>query len=502
MTALLNRASPLLAGPIPTRAGARNEQSPFAAQTPRSAESPWASTPLSRRVEWVRRFRAQIAGNIEPLLAAIEDEVHKPRWEAFTSDIMPLLAACRWTERNAGALLGAGRLRGGAWWSIGQTHRVERVPLGRVGIIATWNYPVQLLGVQLVHALAAGNCVVVKPSERAARTQGLLLHLARRAGLPDGALEMLPSTREAGAEMLQREPMDHLVFTGSTGVGRRIAEAAARRLLPTTLELSGRDSAFVLADADVALAARTIWNAATMNAGQTCMAPRRVLVESAVYARFLAALAPLAAGARARRLIDAQAATTCFECAREAVAAGGRSLSGVLEPARGDALVPVAIADCPDNCALFRGEHFGPALAVAPFDGPDEALRLHTLGAGTQQLATSIFTRGRAAPRELLGGLTCCTITINDCILPTADPRSAIGGIAESGWGVSRGAAGLLAMTRPVHVAATSRRFRLPIDTPIPEVASRLMRFCLWTYGTRPERAGLSAPTTFSGSES
>lgn len=418
----------------------------------------------------------------------MHDEVHKPRWEAFASDILPLLAACTWTERNAGRLLAPQRVRGGAWWSIGQTHQVERVPLGRIGIIATWNYPVQLLGVQLVQALAAGNRVVVKPSERAPRTQALLLDLARRAGLPEGTLDVLPATRDAGAAMLQHEEMDHLVFTGSTAVGRRLAEAAARRLLPTTLELSGRDTAFVLADADLALAARTIWNAATMNAGQTCMAPRRVLVESRVYARFLAALAPVAAGARPRRLIDTDAATACFECARGAVAAGGRSLSGVLESPRADAMVPVAVVDCPPDAALFRGEHFGPALAVAPFDGLEEAAGLHALGAGTQQLATSIFTRGRAAPRELLSALSCSTITINDCILPTADPRATIGGVGQSGWGVSRGEAGLLAMTRAVHIADTSRRFRLPIDTPIPPVASRLVRACLWTYGARSGR--------------
>ena len=184
-------------------------------------------------------------------------------------------------------------MRGGAWWSIGQRHQVERVPLGRIGIIATWNYPVQLLGVQLVQALAAGNRVVVKPSERTPRTQALLLDLARRAGLPEGTLDVLPATRDAGAAMLQHAEMDHLVFAGSTAVGRRIAEAAARRLLPSTLELSGRDTAFVLADADPALAARTIWSAVTMNAGQTCMAPRRVLVDSRVYERFLAALARL-----------------------------------------------------------------------------------------------------------------------------------------------------------------------------------------------------------------
>jgi aldehyde dehydrogenase (NAD+) len=283
--------------------------------------------------------------------------------------------------------------------------------------------------------------------------------------------------------MLATEPLDHLIFTGSTSVGREIAAIAADRLLPTTLELSGRDSAFVLSDADPALAARSIWNAVIMNAGQTCMAPRRVLVEKSIYAAFLAQLAPLAAGARPRRLIDSGAAAVCFALARDAVSQGGRSLSGVLEDPRDALLVPLAIADCPPTSELARGEHFGPVLSIIPVPDTEAALHVHAIAAERHTLATSIFTRNQRLARSLGARAGSGIVTINDCILPTGDPRVSIRGTHLSGWGASRGADGLLALTRPVHITQTSSWLRLPTDTPTTAAAARLGRFMLGRYG-------------------
>ncbi len=447
--------------------------------------SEWAGTSAAARCAWVRRFRDVLVARADELLQHVEAEVHKPRWEALTSDLLPLLAACKWHERHAPRLLRGRSCRGGAWWSLGQSHRIGRAPLGRVGIIATWNYPVQLLGVQLVQALVAGNDVVVKPSERSPRTQAMLLEIAQQAGLPAGTLRTYAATREAGQEMLAHERLDHLMFTGSTSVGREIAAIAASRLLPTTLELSGRDSAIVLADADPSLAARSIWNAVTMNAGQTCMAPRRVLVERSVYHAFVSQLARLAAGAGPRRLIDPGAARECYELSCEAVAAGGRSLSGVLEAPRADALVPLAIADCPRDAALISGRHFGPVLAVAPVSDVDDALRLHAEASEGHVLATAVFTRDVRGADRLASRLGSAIVTVNDCVVPTGDPRVSISGRGPSGWGPSRGEAGLLALTRPVHIARTSTWFRLPLTVPTSAAADRIGRFMLRRYETR-----------------
>jgi len=418
-----------------------------------------------------------------------EEEVHKPRWEAVTSDLLPLLASCTWHRKHARRILCDRRVRSGPWWAAGQRHVVTSVPVGLVGIIATWNYPIQLLGIQLVQALMAGNDVVVKPSERSPRTHALLLRLAEQAGLPHGTLRHYPATREAGRELLASEPLNHLIFMGSTAVGRDIATIAATRLLPTTLELSGRDSAIVLSDADVALAARSIWNAVTMNGGQTCMAPRRVLVERGAYDRFISAIAPLAAAARPRRLIDTAAASRCFEFASIAVRMGGRSVSGVLEVTSNDSLIPLAIADCATDCDLALGTHFGPVVAIMPAADADDAVHLHHELSEGHVLATSIFTRSARRARSLVRSVGSGITTINDCVLPTGDPRVSIRGTGPSGWGASRGEDGLVALTRRIHTEQTSAWLRLPLSQPTTAAAARITRLLLGRTSNSPSTA-------------
>lgn len=430
-----------------------------------ASHTAWPDTPLRERLAWVRRFRAALVDHADDLVRSTARDTHKPEHEALTADLLPLLAACRWCERRAARVLRDRPLPGARpLWMLGTSSRLRRAPVGRVAIIATWNYPVQLLGVQLLQALVAGNTVRVKPSEHAGPTQNLLLDLAVAAGLPDDTLTRTPATRDAGRTLLADDALDHVVFTGSTSVGRAIAETLAPRLIPSTLELSGRDSAFVLADADPALAARVIWNAAISNGGQTCMAPRRALVDERVLARFLRELAPLAASTRPRRLITPDAADRCFALATDAARAGARSLSGVFEPPGGPLIRPLAIADCPADAELVAGDHFGPVLPVVPVASVDEALAIHR--ACDQHLATSVFTRDRAAARALAPALGASHVTINDCIVPTAHPGAGLAGRRASGWGISRGEAGLLALTRPVVVSRTSRRLRTPTDPP------------------------------------
>ena len=439
----------------------------------------WASD-LSQRLAWVTRFRGLLVKDSAHLESLICADIAKTGWEAFSADLLPLLAACRWHEKHASGVLAPRRVRGRPFWMLGPSHQELRLPVGHVAIIATWNYPVQLLGIQLLQALVAGNLVSVKPSENAPASQTRLLELALAAGLPEGVLEVWPATREAGPKMLAARRYDHIIFTGSTSVGQAVAEHAASRLTPSTLELSGHDSAIVLDDADPALAARCIWAGVSMNAGQTCMAPRRALVHAKVYARFLAALAPLSSGAPAATLIAPEAAARAFELARLAVAAGARSLSGVLEPPNARSMRPLAIVDCPASAELIMGRHFAPVLAVAPFDDESAALAMHQ--AAGQHLATSIFTRTPSRALALVPRLGASCITINDTIVPTAHPATSITGTALSGWGASRGRLGLLSLTRAVSVSTTSSRLRLPPEAPPAHLVQRLRSFMLRRY--------------------
>lgn len=430
--------------------------------------------PQAERLAWARRFGRLVGEHDAALSALAEVEVHKPRWECLTAEIVPLMNACRWHARHARGLLGPRRFGSGGLLSLGQRHRVERAALGRVGIIATWNYPVLLAGQHLLQALVGGNRVVFKPSERSARTQRLLCRLVMEAGCPPEFLEVIEADRAAGARLAAGGygPLDHLVFTGSTEVGRAIASALAPGLTTCTLELSGRDSALVLDNADPVLAARTIWWAASTNAGQTCMAPRRALVHAAVYDEFVKALAPRAARSEPRRLIDAPAAERVSGLVARAIADGGRSASGVFEPAVGDRFRPVAVVDCPPNTPLIEGRHFGPALGVVRCDTLDEMLALHR--ASDQHLATSIYTARPGRARDLAPLLGVTTVTINDTVMPTAHPATSIGGLGASGWGLTQGRMGLEGVTRPVFVSVTPSRVRPPVETPDAGAQGRL----------------------------
>ena len=426
---------------------------------------------LSERAAWAMEFERAVVAHERELVDAVRTDIGKPAWETVTQDVMPLVASLRWHRANAARVLGPRRIGGAPWWMLGQRHWTYRLPVGRVLVIATWNYPLQLLGIQLVQAVMAGNRVVVKPSERAPRSQRLLVELARgalaAAGLPADCVVSAEATREEGRALLERERFDHVVFTGSTAVGREIAAICAHTLTPTTLELSGRDSAIVLSDADPALAARSIWHAVTMNAGQTCMAPRRVLVDRPVLGAFVDAMRPLVASARPVRLVDAAMAERCFALVQGAMATGASSLGGVIEAPERGTLRPMAVLGGAREAELVAGDHFGPVVAVLPVDGLQDALAVHR--ACGQHLSTSLYTAGAEAvlaDPALLAALGSNVVTVNDTVLPTAHPAIAIEGRGASGWGASRGEAGLRALSREVTCSTTSRRLRTPLDEP------------------------------------
>jgi len=297
--------------------------------------------------------------------------------------------------------------------------------------------------------------------------------------------------------MLEAGGLDHVVFTGSTEVGREIAKWGASAMTPTTLELSGRDSAIVLDDADPALAAKTIWHGFTMNAGQTCMAPRRVLVQRNIYGEFVRALGLFASSAGSVTLIDKDAANHCTELVRDAIRAGGRSLSTVVEDPDGRRMRPLAVVDCPREAELVGGAHFGPVIAVVPVAGEDDMLSVHR--ACEQHLSAAVFTKNHSRARKLAPRLGASIITINDELVPSAHPGTPIAGRGLSGWGASQGVDGLLALTRPVHISRTGC-LRLPTSpdprAPLPVLSRFIARF----YGGRivREQSGESAaePTT------
>jgi len=410
-----------------------------------------------QRRAWLCAFRRVVAAHARDMARLISSEIGKPEGEAYVSEILPLLAAISWHLRHAEKLLRVRRVGIGPLWMLGRSVRVGRAPLGSVLLIATWNYPIGLLGVQLVQAITAGNRVIVKPSERSPASQHMLVRCAASCGLPKEWITVADATAHAGALLVREGAYDKVLFTGGALAGASVARDAALALKPSVLELSGHDTALVMADADAKRAAQRIWLAISMNAGQTCMAPRRVLVHRSVYHQFLAALAPLAAEARPQRLVCDSQALHCERLVQDALANGARSVSGVAEPARDGWIRPLAIVDCPVDVLLSEGAHFGPVIAVMVVENLEQALRIHA--AGRHRLAVSVYTRspGRwQGDANFIRQLDASVITFNESVTPTGHPAISIAGLGASGWGASRGAAGLLELTRPISISITA----------------------------------------------
>jgi acyl-CoA reductase-like NAD-dependent aldehyde dehydrogenase len=432
----------------------------------RRQQEAWARLPVRRRLGPVRAFRRLLVTESRRLCDAVARDLGKTPAETVGGDILPLADACRFLERAAAWLLRPRRVPGRhrPLWLFGQDDAVHRRPRGIVGIIGTWNYPLLLNGVHIIQALAAGNGMLWKPSEVAPASAAVLFELVSRAGFPEGLAQTLDATREAGKELAEAD-VDHVVFTGSSATGARLAARLGERLVSCTMELSGCDALFVLDDADVDLAARAAWFGATVNRGQTCIAVRRAFVHRSVYPAFSEALRPLVAAAPPQKLALASQAAQADRLVREAVADGARLLAAPQPPPaaeQADHYPPAVVLDARPEMGLCREATFAPVLAVLPFDALEEALAMdRQCGYG---LGASIFTRSPQRAEQLAAELRTGMVAVNDVVVATAHPATPFGGRGTSGWGVTQGAEGLLEMTVPQVVSTRGGRFRPHYD--------------------------------------
>ena len=408
----------------------------------RSAGQAWAALGVSARLAVIGRLRRAIARDAAALAATV---ARNPA-DTLVAEVLPLAEAARFLLRRASALLAPRRLRGGRpLWLFGVRASIHREAFGAVLILAPGNYPLFLPGAQALQALAAGNAVCVKPAPGCEAPMRALADLLQQAGLPDGVFQVLdPDAGEAAVRM----GFDHIVLTGSAETGQRVLAAAAAALTPATMELSGSDAVFVLPGADLELTASCLAYGLRLNGGATCIAPRRVFVmeadAAALQAKLLARLpaippasVPPAVAARLSALL------------RQAVADGARLVSD------GEGR-PVVVADARPGMALLEEDVFAPWLALVPVVSPEAALA--AAASCPYALGASVFGppgAAQAMARRVRAGSVC----VNDLIVPTADPRLPFGGRGRSGFGSTRGAEGLLAMT--VVKTVSERRGRL-----------------------------------------
>jgi acyl-CoA reductase-like NAD-dependent aldehyde dehydrogenase len=471
---------------------------PFAdlASRCRAAQRAWAARPLHDRLAVVRRLRHTVAEHADRLCLCTTQDVGRSADEVLGTDVLPTADALRFLERHGARILRPRRVPGRfrPWWLFGERETVYRRPIGVVGTIGTWNYPILLNAVPIAQALAAGNGVLWKPSELSATVSEAIHTVFLAAGFPPDLFARLPATREAGAQLLEAD-VDHVLFTGSVEVGRKIAVRCAERLIPTTLELSGCDALFVLGDADPGLAAKAAWYGATLNLGQTCLAVRRAFVHRSRHDAFVDALRPLAAPARTEPLALMSQATQAERLVGDAVKRGAAVLgsdelpTALDEPPR---FRPTVLVGASPEMAVCREASFAPLLAVILFD--DEAELLAHAEMNDLGLGASVFTSSPQRAMKLAEQLRVGSVSVNDVIVGTAHPAVPFGGVRHSGWGVTRGEEGLLGMTVPQVVTVRAGKFRPHYGpTDDPAIGATLRGLLAWGHAARgrDRRAGL-----------
>ena len=431
-----------------------------AAARARSVQREWADRPVRDRVRIMRRFHDLVIAKRDEALDILQWEVGKARADAL-EEVLDVAVVTQYYTRTAAKLLRTRRVRGALPLLVGVEEL--RKPVGLVGIIAPWNYPLTLAASDAVPALLAGNGVLLKPDPQTTLVAAWVLEQMLLAGLPDGLMAIIPGEGPVAGPLVI-DTVDHVMFTGSTATGRVVAERCAKRLVECTLELGGKNAMIVRADVDPAKAAETAVRACFANAGQLCISMERIYVHVDVYDAFLAHFIPrvlsmrIASGPGWEGDIGCLVSPVHLERVKahvdEAVGMGATVLAG--GRARPDigplAFEPTVLADVTESMTLCREETFGPVAAVYPVHDDEEAVR--RANDTTYGLNASILTRDLRAGRRLARRLRTGSVNVNEGYAASwGSTAAAMGGVGDSGLGHRHGEGGLLNYTEPQAIA-------------------------------------------------
>ena len=434
----------------------------------RSAHPAWKSLGVDERARILETFRRILFDRRQDVASLISRENGKPAAEAMMTEVVTTLDIARYYGRIATGVLAPRHLTSASLALWRKRITITSAPHGVVAVISPWNYPFMLPAGIVLPALVAGNAVILKPSELTPSCAVLLTDLLHEAGVPRDVMQVLPGDGSTGAALVAAD-VDKVFFTGSVATGRRVGVACAERFIPCALELGGSDPAIVCDDADVEHAASGLTWGRFSNAGQTCVAPKRVLVAAAIHDRFVAAMQRRLGALQLRgetastydvgALIQPSQERALVSQRDDATARGARAWrpgdTGASDAASNHAsdgapipgvFPPTLLLDVPPAARALHEETFGPLLPIVAVRDDDEAVAL--ANASPFGLSASIWSRDRARATRLAGRLQAGTVVINDVTLIAGVAEVPHGGVKASGSGRAHGVVGLVECVR------------------------------------------------------
>ncbi|MGH9734547.1 MAG: aldehyde dehydrogenase family protein [Candidatus Acidiferrales bacterium] len=427
----------------------------------REAQRAWGTVRLIERARRLRKLRDAIYDARDEIVDLISRESGKPRVEAIFADLLIALDTADSLSRCALRWLRSERVPHHNLAFKAKSGWLEYAPLGVIGIISPWNYPFAIPMSQAMAAVVTGNSVVLKPSELTPAMGTLVGELFRRAGFPADVVQVVQGDGDVGAALVECAP-DKVIFTGSVATGKRVAEACAHRLIPSILELGGKDPMLVLADANLDVASSAaVWGSFT-NCGQACLSVERIYVEKSVAERFTSLCVEKTKRLRVGAASDPDAEVGPMirlrqlekieDQLRDAVQRGGKILTG--GDRRSDLgatfLAPTVVVSVDHSMKLMQEETFGPVLVICTVDSADQAVAM--ANDSSFALSASVWTRDMRGAGRIGSQLHAGSVMINDLVSYYGMSEVPHGGRRSSGWGHTHSRLGLLEMVQVKYV--------------------------------------------------
>jgi acyl-CoA reductase-like NAD-dependent aldehyde dehydrogenase len=439
------------------------EQIPELVERARAAQPGWEALGFEGRARLLRRCQKWVIDNSDRVIETIMSETGKAWEEAQLAEVSYAASAFGFWAKNAGDYLADERVKTASPFVKGRKLVVRHVPVGVVGVIGPWNYPLTNSFGDCIPALAAGNAVILKPSEVTPLTALLMGECLRECGVPDNVYQVAPGFGETGGALI--DAVDFLMFTGSTATGKKVMERASKTLTPIALELGGKDPMLVCADADLERAANAAVHYSMQNAGQTCISTERVYVEAPVYDEFVALVtekighlrtgAPHGPGSvDLGAVINPPQADIVEAHVRDAVDKGARVVSGgKRSDTDGHFYEPTLLVDVDHSMTAMRDETFGPTLPIMKVADIDEGVRLSN--DSPYGLAASVWTKDVAKGEKLARQIEAGAVIVNDAQINYVALELPMGGWKSSGLGTRHGPDGIRKYTKSQTIVVT-----------------------------------------------